>query len=93
MADAMPDYLVSQQKLKHEIMQLRTRIEGRKLELLELVSRRDNALSNWAAEEVAIKGKEQSLADLAAAHGTVTDELIEEAKTIDLAAMPEEEEE
>ncbi len=80
----MSDYLVSQQKLKFEISQLETRIVGRQLELLELVSRRDNTLSNWASELEAIEHKKQTLKDLEKAHGTVTNEMIEDAKTTEL---------
>ena len=93
MADMSPDYMVSQQKLTFEIMQLKTRIEGRKLELLELVSRRNSTLANWAAEDKAIIEKEKNLADLSAAHGAVTQELIQEAENIELVVEPEEEKE
>lgn len=88
MADMMPDYRVSQQRLKFEIMQLEARIEGRKLELLELVAKRDNTLTNWAAELEAIEQKKKNLADLAEAHGAVTDEFIEESKTTELVLEP-----
>ena len=89
MADMMPDYLVSIQKLKFEISQLETRIVGRKLELLELVSRRDNTLSNWISELSAIEQKQKTLADLEKAHGAVSDKMIEDAKTTNLTKEPE----
>ena len=84
MADVMPDYIVSQQRLRWEIAQLVARIEGRKLELLELVSRRNQTLANWDAEEEAIAKKKSDLESLEKAHGPITDQTIQEAKTTNL---------
>jgi len=87
--DTGTDYLVSQQKLKFEIAQLEARIIGRQLELLELVSRRDGTLRNWASELEAIEHKKSNLVDLEKAHGAVTDKIIEDAKTMELVKEPE----
>ena len=82
--DTGTDYHVSIQKVKFEIAQLEARTVGRKLELLELVARRNSTLSNWASELEAIEAKKKTLADLEIAHGAVTDEMIEDAKTTEL---------
>jgi len=83
------DYHVSIQKIKFEIAQLEARIVGRQLEVLELVSRRDTTLKNWTAELEAIEHKKKTLTDLEAAHGVVTNEIIENAKTTELVKEPE----
>ncbi len=84
MADVMPDYRISIQKVKSEIAQLRFREENHKLQLMELVARRDQIMNNWEAEKEAIAAKLQTLSDLEQAHGVVDDAVLEDAKTTKL---------
>ena len=69
MADVMPDYPLEIQRLRMSIASLRHNIERFKLEVMEVESRKKNALDNLAATEVAIKEHDERLAGLVKTHG------------------------
>lgn len=69
MADVMPDYFVSQQRLRAEITQLEATMERQKAEIMELDSRRRSIATNIFASIDAIKERREKLASLVEAHG------------------------
>ncbi len=84
MADVMPNYRISQAKLRAEIANLEARQLAHQVSLLELVDRRDAILRNRDAELEAIETKRESLASLEAAHGAVTTAEVADAETTQL---------
>ncbi len=84
MADVTPDYRVEQAKLQSEIAQLEARRLAHRVQLLELVSRRDVILQNHAAELVALATKRVNLAAMEEAHEKLTEADVEDAKTAEL---------
>ncbi len=84
MTDLTPDYRVEQAKLQSEIAQLEARRLAHRVQLLELVSRRDAILQNHAAELDALKTKRANLAAMEEAHEKLTEADVEDAETTTL---------
>ena len=69
MADVMPDYKVSMQRLRMEIQALTLSIERARLEIMDIDSRRRKSFENIDATELAIAEKEKDLRALEKEHG------------------------
>lgn len=81
MADVMPDYKVSQQKIIAQIAAQKAQIENQKLAIMEMSERKRSHETNIQAAYRAIAEYETQLRSLEDAHGKLTDKEYEERKT------------
>ena len=80
MADITANYKVEQQRLKMQIAAQEHAIEQRKLEIMEMASKKDKALEQIEAAQKAIDHFKSNMKDLGGAHGKLSEQDFEKAK-------------